>query len=478
MTRLCLILAGYLLIAVPAITQTTLTLQPNAITGKDAEIWDLDPDLNLGAAEFIRGNAWTFQTQAGRVRGLIEFDLTQIPVGSTIHSASLSLFAPHAPTSQFNSGENEAYIRRINSYWHEMEVSWSNQPSTSTLHQVTLPRSNDEYQDYTGIDVTALVQDMMADPANSFGFMLVLQSEDPFRRIAFASSDYTDAARHPKLVIEYTPPSCITRVFQPGPEGKDVEVYSLQPSSNIDDEIIRANAWTFQNQLGIERTLIGFDLTVLPVDATVEHAYLTLYPPPSPSSQFNSGANVALLQRIVSPWDEGTVTWNTQPSVTSQHEVILPASSLEYQEYRYLEVTDMVRDMIQDSDDQKGFLLRLRDEEEFRRLTFASSDHPDPARRPRLEICYHSSVSTTDQSVHHEPILFPNPATDQVEVRSVEGFNSFDLHIINHLGQVYSQQKVYPGSRISLKALPPSVYIIILHEEKMGRQFISRVVKQ
>jgi len=54
------------------------------------------------------------------------------------------------------------------------------------------------------MDVTLMVQDMVADPANSFGFMLGLQTEEPLRRLTFASSDDTNPVLHPRLEICYT----------------------------------------------------------------------------------------------------------------------------------------------------------------------------------------------------------------------------------------------------------------------------------
>ena len=54
------------------------------------------------------------------------------------------------------------------------------------------------------IDVTQLVQDIVDNPASSYGFMILLQNEASYRAVYFASSDYTDSAKHPKLVVAYT----------------------------------------------------------------------------------------------------------------------------------------------------------------------------------------------------------------------------------------------------------------------------------
>jgi hypothetical protein len=54
------------------------------------------------------------------------------------------------------------------------------------------------------MDVTNLIQDVMADPSNSFGFLLKLKNETPYRLLAFASSDHPNESLHPKLEICYS----------------------------------------------------------------------------------------------------------------------------------------------------------------------------------------------------------------------------------------------------------------------------------
>src|SRR5205823_1863887 len=64
-------------------------------------------------------------------------------------------------------------------------------------------------QDYTNIDVTALVQDMITNPTSNYGLMLQLVDDTAYRKLIFASSDNADPAKHPKLDICYTVPSAI-----------------------------------------------------------------------------------------------------------------------------------------------------------------------------------------------------------------------------------------------------------------------------
>jgi hypothetical protein len=53
-----------------------------------------------------------------------------------------------------------------------------------------------------------------------------------------------------------------------------------------------------------------------------------------------------------------------------------------------IDVTKMVRHMIEDPSSNHGFMTLLRDEDYYRRLTFASSDFEDPSLYPELVVHY------------------------------------------------------------------------------------------
>ena len=102
----------------------------------------------------------------------------------------------------FESGSNEAVLQRIVSPWTE-DVAWSNQPTTTIQNEVTLAQDTNANQNYT-LDVTNLINDIIADPNTSFGFLLKLKTETPYRLLAFASSDHPNPSLHPKLEICYS----------------------------------------------------------------------------------------------------------------------------------------------------------------------------------------------------------------------------------------------------------------------------------
>lgn len=197
-------------LALPSFAQTTITLQPGPQDGKDAPLFSCIPcgfsTTNYETYHKFSAAAWTNQGANSDTKSVIEFDLSAIPTGATILSAELSLFfnpddasGPHSSLTNSNA----SYLRRITTPWDESTVTWDTQPSITTVNQVTLPESTSPTQHYSDIDVSNLVQDIINDPANSFGFMLESISDQEYHGLYFASSDHAVAALHPKLVVTY-----------------------------------------------------------------------------------------------------------------------------------------------------------------------------------------------------------------------------------------------------------------------------------
>jgi len=376
-----------------------LTLQPDSIVGKDANVFSLPTAVNTNYANHPKTYimSWTYSSVPGDHRSFIEFDLSSIPNGSAIISASLTLTSDSTGTFPYGhstlSGSNDSYCRRITQAWDETTITWNNQPNSTTLNQATLPASTAIDEDYN-INVTALVQDMINDPANSHGFMFQLVTEAYYRSLIFASSDNADAWRWPKLEICYaTSTTCIS--LQPNAAvGKDVMLHGLatQVNNNFGNQPdLLASAWTFSGTPGDLRSLIDFDLSFIPNGAAIVSADLSLFFNPTSSNAGHStlsGSNECYLRRVTSTWDEMTVTWNTQPTTTTGNEVTLAASISNTQDYPNIDVTALVQDMVNNPSTSFGFMFRLVTESFYRAMLFASSDNADSTKWPKLEICY------------------------------------------------------------------------------------------
>lgn len=187
-----------------------LVLQPDEITGKDAYVGDWQPDNPAPENDWLLVSAWTISGAPHKWRTFINFDLSALPAGIQIASATLHLSGVTTSTiTNFGNeahacltGNNNAIIRRITDPWSETTLTWNTQPNTTNLNENNTPALCMPNQNM-GADVTDLVKDMIAAPASSFGFQIRLATEVHYRNLAFASSNHPDPAKRPRLTIRY-----------------------------------------------------------------------------------------------------------------------------------------------------------------------------------------------------------------------------------------------------------------------------------
>jgi len=183
--------------------QITITLQPGP-EGKDTYVWSVNPNNNYGNSQALPAMGWTFYGAPGAKRSLMDFDLSDIPPNTIILDARLDLYYNCIePTYVPQSGNNEAYLQLITTPWDEYDPTWNNQPATTTTDQVYLPRSTEPEQDYTDIDVTVMIEKIHGEPDNYHGMMLRLINEYPYNCLLFASSDWTEKEKRPRLNVTY-----------------------------------------------------------------------------------------------------------------------------------------------------------------------------------------------------------------------------------------------------------------------------------
>jgi hypothetical protein len=187
----------------------TLTLQPaNNPTEVHIIGNNTDVESSHNGAPELGASAWTYLGSPITQRGIVRFDLSSIPSTATIKSAKLTLYSNPTPQNgdlvHANSGPNNAMlIQQVVTNWTASTVKWVNQPSTTTANQILIAHTTQPFLDLADIDVKPMVQNMVAGNAN-YGFMIRLQTETMYNSRIFGSSFYTDAAKHPKLVVEYT----------------------------------------------------------------------------------------------------------------------------------------------------------------------------------------------------------------------------------------------------------------------------------
>lgn len=452
-----------------AFAQTTLVLQPDSTAGEDALVDSRRNTQILSRSSDFTALSGTNGGVPVIVRSLINFDLSSIPDGASIIDARLSLYSYNSSANGAHSkqsGTNACILQRITSSWSEANITWNNQPAYTSANEVYLDESQNTIEDYEDIDVTNLVQDMLDNSNSSYGFMMKLQIESDYRRLLFASSDNSDTTLHPKLVVSYElieSDSCI--VLQPN-NGKDALVDSRRNTQVLNNSSdYTALSGTNGGVPVIVRSLIEFDLSGIPTGATIDHAKLSLYSYTSSANGAHSkqsGSNACLIQRITESWDESTITWNNQPSSTSHGEIGLDESLSTIQDYTVI-VTDMLQSMIDSPSVSHGFLMKLVNESDYRRLLFASSDNADTSLHPKLEICY----TNPSASIHinkTKPLcqVYPNPSSGIVKIRVDEQLISHSsVEIYNAYGQSVKRIELsQPFLEMDLSDLASGLYTL------------------
>ena len=66
--------------------------------------------------------------------------------------------------------------------------------------------------------------------------------------------------------------------------------------------------------------------------------------------------------------------------------VKLSASTSEMQDYKNIDVTAMIQEMINKPSENYGFMIRLVNENHYRRILFGSSDNANVKKRPKLVV--------------------------------------------------------------------------------------------
>jgi hypothetical protein len=208
------------------ITVKTITIQPGASTGQDAFVSYVpglyDGNGNFSGYAYLVAGAWTWfgaNAGAGWERSFIKFTaLDTLPSTAVITSAVLSLspvstipysgFIPDSyyPGSQYDKyGDNSLWLQKCTQNWDVSTITYNNQPTVDTTHEVGVAPSTSEYSyAVNNLDITQLIKDMKTIPGTNFGFCMRLQTEVYYRSMAFdASRALPDSSTGPKLVVTY-----------------------------------------------------------------------------------------------------------------------------------------------------------------------------------------------------------------------------------------------------------------------------------
>lgn len=237
-------------------TAKLVTIQPAPVQGQDTWISNSGATLNYGGSTDL--NIGNQSAGSDNRRSLLKFDLSAIPVGSTINSATMSLYQ-HAQQDATTPQLGVYYTTRS---WTEGTgngtattdgATWNSYNGTSNWTTAggdfngtaqataTAPNSTNAWVDFS---ITGLAQSWVSGTFANEGMFVKKSGENPAVSDykTFYSSDYLgDSSLRPKLVIEYVPaPGSMTLTVNEtynrdaSPGGGSVGFGNVSPGSNYD----------------------------------------------------------------------------------------------------------------------------------------------------------------------------------------------------------------------------------------------------
>jgi hypothetical protein len=451
-----------------------LTIQPNALEGEDAMVLNRTDmiDANFGTDPSLFVDGWTgydHNSDENDGRSLIRFSHLDSLVGTNVSILSATLILKSTVVRRFpSSGDNAGKIYLLNQGWAENSVTWNTQPTFLSNQFVAVPAIAQDF-DSVIVDVSDLVGEIVKGTVQNFGFIYKLDNEDPYNSIEFASSDYGDPSRRPKLVVEYTTlrPSA-QLILQPDANiGFDAMV--LNRTDMIDsnfgtDPSLFVDGWTGYDHDSDEndgRSLVRF-IQLDPLigrNSLVINAQLILHS--TVVRRFaSSGDNAGKIYLLNQNWAENTVTWNTQPAYLPSPFVQTPPIAQDFDSV-VINVTSLVQKLLDGDVPNFGFLYKLDNEDPYNSIEFASSDYANPARRPKLIVNYTVQMVTDVSSslLSTKNSVYPNPALTELFINDAQSTESFSILDASGIEVVSGKEQV---DRIDVSQLKQGMYLIRL----------------
>lgn len=189
-----------------------------------------------------------------------------------------------------------------------------------------------------------------------------------------------------------------TLEIQPAPrEGKDATITDLEPYSNYGNEPIWHCQFMTEDILTVMRTtrsMIYFNLNVLPKSARIKKVYLNLF-----ITNWNNLPKLdetgnqliswgAVLRQITESWFEDSVNWINQPATITANQVFIDYHPELAFNGRLYDVTSLFVPMQEIAAPNYGMMLMPSSDSLLPPVYFASSDNHTPSMRPKLIIKY------------------------------------------------------------------------------------------
>ena len=352
---------------------------------------------------------------------LYRFDLSALPAGAQINSASAWLYVTSAGPGGGAHPEGPLTVHRVTADWTETGATWDTMSTNFDNAVIATIPAQPQDDVWVSINITAQVQAWVNGGEPNFGILLRPTAEGTHGK--YVSREGT-ANQRPRLdVIVGTGPAtpatitatgtltgnpspasdvmrALTRInvpanqpgsytrLQPGAViGKDAEIWDQAPNNNYGNA---AETWISSASNDTTRTLLRFNIDAIPAGARILGATLSL------DRQSGSGADQPVsAHRIMNMWSEDSVTWNRRETSTnwdtaggdfdSTAVATTPVGPVN-QRYEW-NITPLVQGWADGSYPNYGVALTAAIAG-MPGERFYTSDHADPSRWPSLSITY------------------------------------------------------------------------------------------
>jgi gliding motility-associated-like protein len=192
-------------------------------------------------------------------RALIQFDLSpyfNLPYFNEVEFiyAEIDLYNLQVAGAILNGHfgtANESKLFLVSQPWNETTVTWNNQPNIINNNSITLSQSVSNFQDYTALDATDVVNFWISNPTLNYGLKLQLDNEVIENGLLFHSSSSPVQDKHPVLRIYYIKSSdngpiddpVVPNVFTPNGDGINdfFEISNIQQYNDV--KFVVYNRW-------------------------------------------------------------------------------------------------------------------------------------------------------------------------------------------------------------------------------------------
>ena len=361
---------------------------------------------------------------------LYRFDLSTLPAGSQINSASAWLYVTSSGPGGGAFPEGPLTVHRVTTDWTETGATWDtmNTNYDSAVIATVLAQPQDDV--WVQVNLTAQVQAWLNGGDPNFGIMLIPTGEGTHGKLV---SREGVAAEQPRLdvvvgtgaaspltitaigtltgnptpandttrslsrtaVASYQPASYSFLQLQPG-SGKDTTLSGFDNSRNFGGDELRVSLASGSPR----NALIQSDVAAIPVGARVLSAELQLYHTVTTTAGADDGATV---HRVSRDWVEGTKTgsgtadgatwddwdvsnaWTTAGGDYDPAAVTSSSITAATGDWESWDITTLAQGWLDGTFPNNGLLLKGSGTIDVR---FASKENADPTLHPKLTITY------------------------------------------------------------------------------------------